>query len=385
VPAIAAITAAVAGSVAAAVVVSSAVAGEEADYEPYPLEGQVTLLLDEVPRDTSRERVASAVARELPARGSHVLRQPACGERRCFDVYPVLPRAQRCPRKGEVSPQDHGESDDPRCADDPRFDAFDSYALVDDGGSLEALTGVRDPAAFQMLRSGRGVVALDGRYVADGRLRLKYGPAGGRSRRADLPAVALGGAFEATVMVIPPRVARRLHIPLSSPSALIDTERMPTEAEEESATAALENVAPEATLNVERGFRNDYNVGLLALLVTAGVVTLAAAAIATGLAGAEAAPDLATLAAVGASPRTRRLLSASRSLVIAGLGTSTGVAVGLVPGVAAVHADTLPGEAVTLSVPWAPFALLAIGLPVLAALLTGAVTRTRARLTRRIA
>jgi len=275
--------------------------------------------------------------------------------------------------------------DDPRCDRDPSSSfSFAADTLVDDGSSLEALTGVRDPAAVRTLRSGRGAVALDGRYVVDGRVRVEYGPEGDPLPHAAIPALALEGGFKPALVVIPARVARRLHIPLSSPAALIDTERMPTEAEEESATATLKKIAPEADLTVERGFRNDYDIGLLALLITAAVVTLAAAGIATGLAGAEAAPDLATRSAVGASPRTRRLLSASRSLVIAGIGTATGVAVGLVPGVAAVHATGGPGE-VPLAIPWAQFALVALGLPLLAALLTGIVTRSRVILTRRIA
>ena len=41
--------------------------------------------------------------------------------------------------------------------------------------------------------------------------------------------------------------------------------------------------------------------------------------------------DLATLAAVGASPGLRRLLSGSQSVVTAGLGTVLGTVAGLVP------------------------------------------------------
>jgi len=387
VPAIAAITAAVAGCVAATVVVSSQAAAEEASYSSSSRVGQVMLDgLDSLPEGASRGRVASAVARELPARGAHVIRTPACGGRRCFDVYPQLPRATRCPLETKVSTPASVRryADDPRCEEEPEF-SFASDALVDDGSALEALTGVRDPAAVRVLRAGRGAVALDGRYVAGGRVRVEYGT-DARLRHTSIPAVALaGGGFRPSLLVIPPRIARRLHIQLSSYSALIDTERMPTEAEEESAAAALDRVAPYANLSVERGFENDYNPGLLALLVAAAVVTLAAAAIATGLAGAEAAPDLATLAAVGASPRTRRILSASRSLVIAGIGTATGVAVGLVPGVAAVRATAVPGDSVPLAIPWSQLALAALALPLVAALLTAAVTRSRVALTRRIA
>lgn len=71
--------------------------------------------------------------------------------------------------------------------------------------------------------------------------------------------------------------------------------------------------------------------------------------------------------------------------MIAGIGTATGLAAGLVPGVAAVHATGPAGDSLPLAIPWPQFALVALGLPVLAALLTAAVTRSRVQLTRRIA
>ena len=55
---------------------------------------------------------------------------------------------------------------------------------------------------------------------------------------------------------------------------------------------------------------------------------------ATFLALSDARPDLATLAAVGAAPRTRRRVAAAYALVIGFVGAVLGAVVGFIPGVA---------------------------------------------------
>jgi putative ABC transport system permease protein len=81
---------------------------------------------------------------------------------------------------------------------------------------------------------------------------------------------------------------------------LATTSRMPTVAEQDRLRAALGN---RAAVYVERGPQpRSETRTLLLLAVVAGVITLGAAAIATGLAAADGRADLGTLAAVGASP-----------------------------------------------------------------------------------
>lgn len=60
------------------------------------------------------------------------------------------------------------------------------------------------------------------------------------------------------------------------------------------------------------------------------------------LAAADGRADLSTLAAVGASPGVRRLLAGSQSLVTAGLGTLLGTVAGLVPAVGLIRALNAP-------------------------------------------
>ena len=76
--------------------------------------------------------------------------------------------------------------------------------------------------------------------------------------------------------------------------------------------------------------------------IVAGLITLGAAAIATGLAAVDGRADLSTLAAVGASPRVRRALSLSQSGVIAGPRSLLGAIVGLGAATAVLFASTGP-------------------------------------------
>ena len=55
---------------------------------------------------------------------------------------------------------------------------------------------------------------------------------------------------------------------------------------------------------------------------------------ATFLALSDARPDLATLSAVGASPRTRRGVAAAYAVVVGLVGAVLGAAVGFIPGIA---------------------------------------------------
>ena len=72
-------------------------------------------------------------------------------------------------------------------------------------------------------------------------------------------------------------------------------------------------------------------VGLGGLLMLGGTLT------ATFLALSDARPDLATLSAVGASPRTRRGVAAAYAVVVGFVGALLGAAVGFIPGIAITY------------------------------------------------
>ena len=113
----------------------------------------------------------------------------------------------------------------------------------------------------------------------------------------------------------------------------------PTDDQEEAVSAALADLGETDLFRVERGYRDAYGAGLLALLVASALVTLGASGVATGLAQADARADHATLAAVGADPRVRRRLTAFQAAVVAGLGALLGTVSGFVPTVAFLYAD----------------------------------------------
>jgi putative ABC transport system permease protein len=119
-------------------------------------------------------------------------------------------------------------------------------------------------------------------------------------------------------------------------------------------------------------------------LFAAMVLVLGGTFGATGLAAADLRGDLDTMTAVGAPPRVRRLVVAGQAAYIAGLGALVGVPAGGVVGVAVASisapfpADVGGGFAsVAVSVPWLFVAGLVLGLPLLAAVVAGAFTRTR--------
>ena len=73
-----------------------------------------------------------------------------------------------------------------------------------------------------------------------------------------------------------------------------------------------------------------------------GVLMLGGTLTATFLALSDARPDLATLSAVGAAPRTRRRIAAAYALVVGFVGAILGAGVGFIPGVAISRPLTSP-------------------------------------------
>ncbi|MGH8906242.1 MAG: FtsX-like permease family protein [Egibacteraceae bacterium] len=156
------------------------------------------------------------------------------------------------------------------------------------------------------------------------------------------------------------------------------------------AAAALKAAAPAhvvafdaagvATLD-EYGARQarDRDLPLLALTAVVGVLTVAGVAVTVALSAAESRADLATLAAVGASPHRRRMLAACQALLIGGLGCVLGIAFGTFVVFTARRTTGSPD----FVVPWANLALGGLVVPLLAALLPAALTPSRLPLARR--
>lgn len=164
--------------------------------------------------------------------------------------------------------------------------------------------------------------------------------------------------------------------------------------EEDAVAAALAETVPDSALYVERGYVPSADVvwALVALAGVALVLVLGGSLTATALSMNDAAPDLATLGAIGASPGLRRRVAAAQGLVIAGVGALLGLLVGLVPGIAVTYpltdeswlvevAPDYPGHALVL--PWGLLAVLVVGLPVVVAGVAALTTRSGTLLTPR--
>lgn len=154
-----------------------------------------------------------------------------------------------------------------------------------------------------------------------------------------------------------------------------------------------EALGEESGFYVERGQpARDERLLLLLLAAAGGVLVLGGTLTATLLALAEARPDFATLAAVGAAPAMRRRVATAYAAALGLLGTVLGTLVGLVPGIAAAFPLTSRGwrgpvtqgeqiEAVAqlpsvfIDVPWLLLAGLTVGVPLVAALGVALFTR----------
>ena len=148
-----------------------------------------------------------------------------------------------------------------------------------------------------------------------------------------------------------------------------------------------------ASLYVERGYQRP-DAALIVLLVLGalgGVLMLGGTLTATFLALSDARPDLATLAAIGAAPRTRRRVAAAYALVIGFVGAILGAGVGFIPGVAisrpltASFGSSGPGaEGHFLAIPWLLIAVIVVALPLLTAAVVGLTARSRLPLVARL-
>lgn len=275
--------------------------------------------------------------------------------------------------------------------------------LVSDGPVPVGLVGLSDADAARAARAlaaGRAVVFTgpDDR-VDDTDVTIvshRYDPETGAdagSERATLPAayLPLSDPLSGPAAILPVTGAEELGVEPTT-VALVVTGGLDRDREGE-VQEALKGVDPDASLYVERGFQRDDAavIAQLVLLGLGGVLMLGGTLTATFLALSDARPDLATLAAVGASPRTRRGVAAAYALVVGGLGALLGAVVGLVPGIAVTWPLTsspgFDGAAPTgpfLHVPWLMLLALVVVLPLLTALLVGATARSRLPLVSRL-
>jgi putative ABC transport system permease protein len=277
-----------------------------------------------------------------------------------------------------------------------------SELVVADAATLREWGVELDQRSVRALERGQ-VVTGDRRVVKGGEVTIEEYKAE-EERRVRVPAVVadLGTGHvprgpEPTVglAVISPAAMRAHHLPWQTTRAIsAKGVPVPSHAAEDKVNAALSGLAPDyGSARVERGFQEKYTLPFLALLGFGALAVLIGTMTATGLALSDARPDFSTLAAVGAAPRTRRLVAGSQAIVLATLGTLLGIAVGFAPGIAVTWPLTSASYVLgvehvggpVIRVPWSLLGAIAVVVPLLAALAAMIFTRSRLPVVRRLA
>ena len=435
-PAVAAVLAAVAGTVAVATYGASEEAQRRAEYRPSLPYGAVSALVEE---DGGRDApaVRDAVQRLLPVDVRADVERLQVGRSGC-SIYGqgdgcgryelVIPKANECPlwvsTKDAPDPASRFSKEEARkLAKDWRCKETDQSGIYVEGGLLVGdakalkILGIEDAGIERALAAGKivtfskptvdatgkvGIRLIDDQAKADQAWEQGKEPPG---RIVSLPAHLVDGDQRTygLTAVITPATAKAAGLTTTPLGALFSTERMPSSEQRQKLDAELAKLGSGVQLHLEEGYVNENSIVLLALTVFAGLVTIGAAGIATGLAQADAEADLKTLAAVGAPPRVRRTLSGFQCGVVAAMGVVLGSAAGVLPAMGLrltegrerqrFYEEALeqgfydPGPApyVPIVVPWPTLAALLVLVPVGAAVLAALVTRSRGALARRAA
>ncbi|MEV0139723.1 FtsX-like permease family protein [Streptomyces globisporus] len=435
-PAVAAVMAAVAGSVAIATYTSSHAVEQEYDFVPNMTPGTVALAASDIGADAELPRSRAAVEQNYPVSGrpadfGRVWAGSDCSvyyeeENGCGTLELVKPtgKGHACALKGKgakelalrLSADEHKRMmNSPACMDENytmvAFGTGDHKIVIGGADVLDTYVKLDDPAAAKALAEGvpvllnpayaeRGEVTLKAAHIYNDRDKKNRARHPGKARTTTdrMKVYVAPDRFAATPgirMIMPQRTAERLGLHVEEYGSFYALGRDATDAEEQAAHAALDRAGNRAYLmSSNEIFRTQDDTILLILALFAGVVTLGAAAITTGLSKADAEADLTTLSAVGAPPGVRRSLSGFQCLVVALTGVLLGTAAGLVPAVALrltdlraalaeMREDPMQSAYTPLVMPWETVGLLALVVPVLAGLLAAALTSSRLTLARR--
>jgi putative ABC transport system permease protein len=424
VPAVAAVLAAATLASAAMVLAASQMEEAKRTHIWAAQEDQVSLPLETAPVNATGTgpdqaidpaAVAAALRRELSTvQWTQVLQGPVtskCDMRVSADGSPpakkdgvdcrqyklAVPAGQECP----ATPQGRVlDGQDWRC-NGSMFPAGVSGQLpqlvVGGVGELRSLLGREpSPAAVAALNSG-GMVVSNPVFEKDGVATLQSydvrqsipGP-GSAVDYKPLSNTALPAVVDAPDVpvpfygVIPPGTASKLGIHFDNSVLLAQLSAYPEAAEQDRASAALAQIYRIQAMGfyVEPGADRTGSELLWLIVGTSALITLSAAGITTGLALADARADHITLAGVGAPPRLRKALAGAQSLMTASLGTSLGVAAGVVPAVLLIGATRMFAESV---VPWLPLLALLVAVPLTGSALAWVFARARLPVSRRSA
>ena len=399
VPAVAAVAATVAGVVALGIAMSSDEAQNEASYTPSLPMGQGSITgygLDA----HGWSRLTQAVEREIP--GARVT--PVSG---VVEGMPMdLPGAVSYSLDFRL-PGVRGR--------EPILSMYSSAVgasvlVADDAlpAAVQRIAGADRERAAAMLAKGGAVVFTDRAVDADEvRIRAQR-QRGDRSRRLDpvtVPAlfVRFTSGYPMAAAVLPSALVEKIGAESGTVSLGVSGVDI-SKQQESDLSEAIGAVTSDAGFYVERGYQAQDETVVIQLILGAlgAVLMLGGTLTATFLALSDARPDLATLSAVGASPRMRRGVAAAYALVVGLVGALLGAGVGFIPGVAITYPLTVvsgdgavmegAGYATAtgvasgpfLDVPWLLILALVVALPLLTAAIVGVTARSRLPLVARL-
>lgn len=255
-----------------------------------------------------------------------------------------------------------------------------------DGPGIESFVGVRHSEARAIMATGKAVVLSPCLVDGQGLIHiLRYDYARGTPETTELTLSAAyldprqTADWSTPTVFVSAGTAAAFHGFVSTASQAIVIGPTPTEGQVEQAQDAL---GSRPHISVERGYQSSISPLFVGIMVASGLITIAGVAVAVGLDAAESRGDLATLAAVGASPGRRRTFAMGQAALVALLGGVVGCVVGCIIGFIAVSAT---GGELPLVVPVLPLLVIGVGVPIVAILGAGAATRSRLPMVRRLA
>ncbi|MPV35865.1 ABC transporter permease [Georgenia subflava] len=413
-PAVAAVLAAVAGMTAAGVYVVSDARHHQQMFQPFLAEGHLEIGLDTATGSAEERtgRLDDAVAvldQELSIEHSAPVYVAALPDREAefLSIYPEMPPEKLCPiwelGRAPTAEEEAAYADDPRCdIGEPAFISYASRArawtgegpqdiYIDDGSSVRlfGLPGAEEAA--DALTDGK-ILVTDPDYLDDDGTVLvrfsSYDPSTGQNSEpvlTEFPAEHVPWTNHTYQVILTPQAAQELGLVPVVVGMIAAPERPADAGDVAAANAAVAAAVDDITVRAELPQERGTAVVLLALVGAAALVGLAATWVSVGLAAADSRPDLATLAAVGAAPRTRKRIVGAQAAVISLIGVPLGVLTGIALGAVFVTWQAnVNGHDPTWQVliPWPMIAATLVTIPLLAVLGSMAATRSTLPLTR---
>ncbi len=268
-----------------------------------------------------------------------------------------------------------------------------SSMVVDDGTLVTELGLPASAEAARVLQEGKVIVTDPRDLWPDGQVHLEFEVVTPTEPEALVQEVIAPGVlvdldWHYNGVIIPPKLLDSTSFTPEVSAVFGAATGEPSEAAEATTTGALQALDSELTLQVERGYQDSDSYTFLILAGLAAAVGLGATGISVALTAAESRTDLATLGAIGASPRTRRRIAGAQALVIAGtgavLGTTGGIAFAWILVLFERHREVQVNLHWALHVPIPTVVAILIGIPILAALGSYLLTRSRLPMTRRV-